>query len=48
MYDKTRWPTYRDLVYRRKNNMILPINSKQVPKTIGVQNAKEASKQLKY
>ena len=41
MYDKVRWPVYRDLIFKRKNLMMLPNYSKNVPKIIGVKNAQQ-------
>lgn len=40
IYDKVRWPIYKDLVFkRRNNNNVLPGFNKQVPRLVGMKQA---------
>lgn len=40
LYDKVKWPLYKDLVFKRKNNNnVLPSFNKQVPRLVGMKQA---------
>lgn len=45
MYDKVRWPTFRDLIVKRKNQTNLPSYAKQVPKLITLKALLEKEKE---
>lgn len=38
-YEKIRWPAYKELVYRRKNQTYLPSNPSQIKKMLGLTKA---------
>ena len=39
VYEKIRWPCYKDMVYRRKNMHHLPTNANQVKRMLGLTKA---------
>lgn len=45
MYDKVRWPTFRDLILKRKTQVQLPSYAKQVPKLITLKALIEKEKE---
>lgn len=39
-YDKIRWPSYKDMVFKRSKNLpYLPMNPRVVSKMVGLRNA---------
>ena len=39
-YDKIKWPShYKDIIFKRKNIITLPVQAKQVPKLVGLKRA---------
>ena len=38
-YDKIRWPMYKDLIFKRRNNFTLPTQARNVAKLIGLKHA---------
>ena len=38
VYDKVRWPMYREVIMKRKNLVVLPSTAKNVSKLIGMLN----------
>ena len=39
IYDKVRWPCYKEMIFRRKYQTQLPLNSTQVKRMLGLKQA---------
>jgi hypothetical protein len=39
LYDKIKWPLYKELCFRRRNVLQLPIFNKNVPRLVGLRTA---------